>query len=55
MNEVLFFPEKVAACKDYFESAQGCLKEKCGFAHQMTGARFVVFPIIFVLFSIKTG
>ena len=40
MNDVLFFPENVVACKDHFESVQGCLREQCSFTHQMTGLRY---------------
>ena len=39
VRQVIFFPDKEVACKDYFESIEGCSNVQCSFSHQVTGLR----------------
>ncbi|XP_077980810.1 mitochondrial cardiolipin hydrolase-like [Glandiceps talaboti] len=37
LQEILFFPDKVVACKAYFQSKNGCQLANCSYAHFETG------------------
>lgn len=41
IRQVLFFPDKQIACKDHFNSIEGCSATRCEFSHQPTGFLFV--------------
>lgn len=41
--EVIFFPDKEIACKDFFDTIEGCRNNPCSFGHEITGFRYILF------------
>ena len=39
IRQVIFFPDKHIACKDFFDSVEGCSRIRCDFGHTTTGFR----------------
>ncbi|XP_046644496.1 mitochondrial cardiolipin hydrolase-like [Daphnia pulicaria] len=39
IRQVIFFPDKQIACKDFFDSVEGCSRIRCDFSHTTTGFR----------------
>ena len=40
--QVLFFPDKAIACRDFFETVEGCPRKlSCSFSHETTNLRQV--------------
>ena len=46
-SEIIIFPDKSIACKDFFESIQGCCNNQCTFSHEVTGLRFIYLLIFY--------
>lgn len=41
IREVMFFPDKKIACKDFFDTIEGCSRTRCDYSHETTGFRYV--------------
>ena len=39
VRDVILFPDKAVACKDFFENFEKCPKIQCSFSHEITGLR----------------
>lgn len=40
IRKVIFFPEKIIACNDYFDKVEGCVRTRCEYSHKVTNFRF---------------
>ena len=43
IRQVIFFPDKQIACKDFFDSVEGCSRIRCDFSHTTTGFRLDIY------------
>ena len=43
IRQVIFFPDKRIACKDFFDSVEGCSRIRCDFSHTTTGFRLDIY------------
>ncbi len=43
IRQVIFFPDKQIACKDFFDSVEGCSRICCDFSHTTTGFRLDIY------------
>jgi hypothetical protein len=48
IRQVIFFPDKQIACKDFFDSVEGCSRIRCDFSHKSTGFRFLETCLVYL-------
>ena len=46
IREVICFPDKKIACKDFFDTVEGCSRKRCEYSHEQTGFRYYVSIIL---------